>query len=70
MADRCIDRGGLEDEVAEFEIHFAVVLREMNRGGDGRCRPGLFAHVDHEVVGEGASLCAGAERQQRAEKEK
>ena len=70
MADRCIDRGGLEDEVAEFEIHFAVVLREMNRGGDGRCRPGLFAHVDHEVVGEGASLCVGAERQQRAEKEK
>ena len=70
MADRCIDCGGLEDEVAEFEIHLAVVLREMNRGGDGRCRPGLFAHVDHEVVGEGTSLCAGAETQQRAEKEK
>ena len=70
MADRCIDRGGLEDEVAEFEIHFAVVLREINRGSEGRGRAGLFAHVDHEVVGEGASLCVGAERQQRAEKEK
>jgi hypothetical protein len=42
----------------------------MNRGGEGRGRAGCSAHVDHEVVGEGASLCVGAERQQRAEKEK
>ena len=70
MADRCIDRGGLEDEVAEFEIHFAVVLREINRGGEGRGRAGCSAHIDHEVVGEGTSLCVGAETQQRAEKEK
>lgn len=68
MADRCIDRGGLEDEVAEFEIHLAVVLRETDDGGDGRGRAGCSTYV-HEVVGRVREVyCVGAERQQRAEK--
>lgn len=51
---------GFENEVAQFEIHFAVVLGEVDRRGDGFRGARFSAELHSELVGEGACLCAGA----------
>ena len=67
MADRCIDCGGLEDEVAQFEIYFPVVLREINGGGDRSGGSCFSTQIHHEVVSVGVGLRAGAQPQQGRE---
>ena len=68
VADRRVDRACLENEIAEFEIHLAVVFREINRGGEGSGCARFSAHVHHELVGEGAGLRAGTQGQQCGKK--
>ena len=67
MADRCIDCGGLEDEVAQFEIHLPVVLREINGGGDRSGGSCFSTQIHHEVVSVGVGLRAGTQPQQGRE---
>ena len=68
VPDRRVDRACLENESAEFEIHLAVVFREINRGGEGSGCARFSAHVHHELVGEGTGLRAGTQGQQRCKK--
>ena len=67
MADRRTGAPDLEDEVAQFEIHFPVVLREINGGGDRSGGSCFSTQIHHEVVGVGTGLRAGAQTQQGRE---
>ena len=58
-----------ENEVAEFEIHFAVMFGQEHLGVDGGCCARFSAEFNHELVGEGTSLCAGAQAQHGGEHE-
>ena len=67
MADRRTGAPDLEDEVAQFEIYFPVVLREINGGGDRSGGSCFSTQIHHEVVSVGVGLRAGTQPQQGRE---